>query len=511
MGDRPEEMKPGFRREMRLLAQCGRQVWHLVPWRHQFSLAAGAGVMAVTSACNTAIALVIGLMVDAIKRGTETGLSHADLTRTALTFLGILAGAYVGREVFNVFRRFLVERACTSIDKDLTVGLVAHLMKIDLTTFTDEKIGSLHGRIQRSVMGFVRFLRITFLDFAPAVLTGVFMFRHELPAYLNQPAVVGWVADDSPAQKAGFQPGDKIVAVQDKQNPTWDDVRYQIFGSINQKLDMDVQRGDQMLPLSLAVHLPEKDDKDIFTELGLIPAQSTTVNDVAKGEPAEKAGIRSGDQIIAVNGTKIQFGGYEGLSEMLQKIKENPAQITIERNGERLEKTLVPQFLAGSKGDSKAYRLGVYLVHDIKTQKLSFPAALRTASVECRKNSTLIFKLLGDLVSGKGSLKNFGGPLAIAQESGRAAQLGLLVLLQFMSLISLNLAIFNLLPIPILDGGLMLMLLVEGIMRRDIKQQVKERVYQAAFVFLVLFAAVVIYNDVAKTLPGGRTSNSQSK
>ena len=346
---------------------------------------------------------------------------------------------------------------------------------------------------------------------ALVVLTGVFMYRHEYLAYLDRAADVGWVSEGSAAQIAGFQTGDKIINIGGKQNPTWDDVRYQIFGSINQKLDMDVQRGDQTLPLSLAVHLPEKDDKDIFTELGLIPAQSTTVNDVAKGEPAEKAGIRSGDQIIAVNGTKIQFGGYDGLSEVLQKIKENPAQITIERNGERLEKTLVPQFLAGSKGDSKAYRLGVYLIHDIKTQKLSFPAALRTASVECRKNSTLIFKLLGDLVSGKGSLKNFGGPVAIAQESGRAAQLGLLVLLQFMSLISLNLAIFNLLPIPILDGGLMLMLLVEGIMRRDIKQQVKERVYQAAFVFLVLFAAVVIYNDVAKTLPGGRTSNSQSK
>jgi len=346
---------------------------------------------------------------------------------------------------------------------------------------------------------------------ALVVLTGVFMYRHEYLAYLDRAADIGWVTEGSNAQKAGLQTGDKIINIGGKQNPTWDDVRYQIFGSINQKLDMDVQRGDQTLPLSLAVHLPEKDDKDIFTELGLIPAQSTTVNDVAKGEPAEKAGIRSGDQIIAVNGTKIQFGGYDGLSEVLQKIKENPAQITIERNGERLEKTLVPQFLAGSKGDSKAYRLGVYLIHDIKTQKLSFPAALRTASVECRKNSTLIFKLLGDLVSGKGSLKNFGGPVAIAQESGRAAQLGLLVLLQFMSLISLNLAIFNLLPIPILDGGLMLMLLVEGIMRRDIKQQVKERVYQAAFVFLVLFAAVVIYNDVAKTLPGGRTSNSQSK
>jgi regulator of sigma E protease len=107
-------------------------------------------------------------------------------------------------------------------------------------------------------------------------------------------------------------------------------------------------------------------------------------------------------------------------------------------------------------------------------------------------------------------MKNLGGPVEIARQSGRAAKLGFLPLLLFMCLISLNLAIFNLLPIPILDGGLMLMLLVEGIMRRDIKQQVKERVYQAAFVFLVLFAAVVIYNDVAKTLPS-RTPSTQNK
>src|SRR5438094_9505624 len=110
MGNRPENESPGFRQELRLLLQCGRQVWHVVPWRHKFSLAAGGAVMAVTSACNTAIALVIGLMVDAIGRGTESGLSHADLTRTALFFLGVLTAAYVGREVFNVIRRYLVER-----------------------------------------------------------------------------------------------------------------------------------------------------------------------------------------------------------------------------------------------------------------------------------------------------------------------------------------------------------------------------------------------------------------
>jgi len=345
---------------------------------------------------------------------------------------------------------------------------------------------------------------------AIVVLTGVYMYHHDYPAFLDRSAEIGWVSEGSAAQKAGFQTGDKIISVRSKQNPTWDDVRYQIFGSIDQNLEMNVQRGEQTLPLTLPVHLSEKDDVDLFTELGLIPAQPTIVRELVRGEPAEKAGILAKDQIVAVNGTNIESAGYDGLLEVLQRVKENPAQIVLLRDGQRLEKTLVPEFIAGSKGGTKAYRLGVFLKSDIKTEQLRFPAALSTAYAESRKNSTLIFKLLGDLVSGRGSLKNFGGPVEIARQSGRAAQLGFVVLLQFMCLISLNLAIFNLLPIPILDGGLMLMLLVEGIMRRDIKQQVKERVYQAAFVFLVLFAAVVIYNDVAKTLPS-RTPSTQNK
>jgi regulator of sigma E protease len=96
-------------------------------------------------------------------------------------------------------------------------------------------------------------------------------------------------------------------------------------------------------------------------------------------------------------------------------------------------------------------------------------------------------------------LKQVSGPIGIMQISGEAAMIGWPPLLKIMALISLNLAVFNLFPIPILDGGLMLMLLIEAMMRRDIKQEVKERVYQVAFVFLILFAVVVIYNDLAKS------------
>src|SRR5262249_46462765 len=133
----------------------------------------------------------------------------------------------------------------------------------------------------------------------------------------------------------------------------------------------------------------------------------------------------------------------------------------------------------------------------------SFTQAAARSYDECKTSSLAIFELVGRLIRQKGvSLRQFSGPIGIGKAAGEALNLGFVPMLMITAFISINLAIFNLFPIPILDGGLMLMLLIESIMRRDIKQEVKERVYQVAFVFLVLFAAVVIYNDLAKTWPG---------
>ena len=107
------------------------------------------------------------------------------------------------------------------------------------------------------------------------------------------------------------------------------------------------------------------------------------------------------------------------------------------------------------------------------------------------------------IVQRKVSLKMVSGPIGIAQETSFAArQKGWSPLMELTAGISLNLGIFNLLPIPILDGGVILFLLIEGLMRRDVSMRIKERVYQAAFVFLVLFAVVVLYNDLMKAIPG---------
>ncbi|HZU30533.1 MAG TPA: RIP metalloprotease RseP [Candidatus Angelobacter sp.] len=336
---------------------------------------------------------------------------------------------------------------------------------------------------------------------AVVVLTGVYMFRHEYPAYFDKPADLGWVIDNSTAQQAGLKTGDRITMIQGKSNPTWDDVRYQILANMNQKMDMDVLRGGETIHTNMIAHVSEKEEGDLLGDLGMVPAGPAIVGKIEPGTPAEKAGMQVGDEIRTVNDIPVQSGNGFGLINVLKKTKDQPVKVTVLRKGQLKDLTVTPQMLPGGAGSPPSYRFGIEIPMEFHTEKLPFRAALQTATKECKRNSTLIFKLLGQLVSGNGSIKQLGGPVMIMEESGRAAELGFNILLEYMTLISLNLAIFNLLPIPILDGGLMLMLLIESVMRRDIKQEVKERVYQVAFVCLVLFAAVVIYNDVAKTLP----------
>jgi len=139
----------------------------------------------------------------------------------------------------------------------------------------------------------------------------------------------------------------------------------------------------------------------------------------------------------------------------------------------------------------------------MKVTSLSFPAALHLSLQENRKASLLILELVQKMLQGKISVRSIEGPIRIGQAAGEAAKRkGWTPLLLLTSAISLNLGVFNLLPIPILDGGVIFFLLIESLMGHDISLRIKERVYQAAFVFLVLFAVMVIYNDLLKTIPG---------
>jgi ATP-binding cassette, subfamily B, bacterial len=164
----------GIASEVRLILRRGRQVWTLVPAGQKIALITAALVMACTSACNTIMPLLLGHLVDGATSGLAHNIGAGALYRFTAWVLVILAGVYVVREALNVLRRYLVENSCTRINRDMSVRLVSHLMKGDLEALRHDRIGALHGRMLRSVDGYLRFLRVGFLDLIPAFLTGIF-------------------------------------------------------------------------------------------------------------------------------------------------------------------------------------------------------------------------------------------------------------------------------------------------------------------------------------------------
>jgi regulator of sigma E protease len=203
---------------------------------------------------------------------------------------------------------------------------------------------------------------------------------------------------------------------------------------------------------------------------------------------------------LSIGGETIN--SWRKVPAVIQKIQGNPTQLEVRRDGKIVALQITPVFdQSGAGGD--AWRIGVELTSEyerIETQ-LGFFQALRESVDQNVKNATLIFKVLGGLIEQRMSPKSISGPIGIAQLSGQAARSGWPDLILLMAAISLNLGIFNLLPIPILDGGVITLLLLESVMQRDISVAVKERIVQVGLVFLMLLFAFVMYNDIVKSLP----------
>jgi len=333
---------------------------------------------------------------------------------------------------------------------------------------------------------------------AIGLLTFVYMIHYEYPAVLDEPAVIGWVLPDTPAAKAGIQIGDRIARLDGIENPTWKQIDPKEALSPNQPLDVTVDRGGKLIQATI---VPEAYGINQMGFAGWVPKEPTvTVTDLEKGMPAEKAGMQIGDEILKVDGRPIP--ALEAMIETLKRTQDRPIQIVVRRNGQ--EKTFtVQRVLSDITGQrEKRYRVGIGSLR-MKATTLPLSAAFRKSIEQNKEGSLLILELVQKMIQRKISIRTIEGPIGIGRAAGeKKNKKGWTPLMALTAAISLNLGIFNLLPIPILDGGVILLLFVESIMRRDISLQIKERIYQAAFVFLVLFAVMVIYNDLAKTWPG---------
>src|SRR5580698_7868205 len=310
---------------------------------------------------------------------------------------------------------------------------------------------------------------------AIGLLTFVYMVHYEYPAVLDEPAVIGWVLPDTPAAKAGIQIGDRIVRLDGIENPTWKQVDPKEALSPNQPLDVTIERDGKSFDKTI---VPEAYGVNQMGSAGWIAKQpSVTVTELEPDMPAAKAGIRLGDEILTVGGKPIP--AIEAMIEALKRTQGKPVEITVRRDGQEKTFTIQPVLADVPGQQEKRYRVGLGSL-PMKVSTLPLAAAFRKSIEQNKEGSLLILELVRKMLQGKISPKTIEGPIGISRAAGEAAtEKGWTPLMALTAAISLNLGIFNLLPIPILDGGVILLLFVESIMRRDISLQIKERIYQA--------------------------------
>jgi len=383
------------------------------------------------------------------------------------------------------------------------------LVGADEQTVTAQKAdpGALtsHPRWQRIIIG----LAGPFANFVLALglMTVFYMLHNEVPLYEDEAIKLDWVVPGSAASNAGLQPGDVIVNFDSQQNPTWEQV-YELSGLNLQSRNMShivpvvVQRDGQQVSTTLDLSYGTQDLKPTdfaLDKIGFLPVIQpgpVLVSSVPADTPAAKAGITAGDQFLSIDGHS--FHGLPTIVAYLQAGKGAPVTLEVNHAGKTTKMVVQPRLDQGP--DGAAWHLGFQgSLPPTRIEQLPIGKAW-DASVKFNKdNSLLILKVLRRLLTNHMSVSTLSGPIGIAQQTGMAAETpGWEAKFKTMAAISVNLGILNLMPFPILDGGMILFLLIESVIRRDVNLAFKERVYQVAFVLIIVFFAYIMFNDISK-------------
>jgi regulator of sigma E protease len=350
-----------------------------------------------------------------------------------------------------------------------------------------------HPRWQRMLIGLAGPAANFVLAFVLMIV--YFAAINEVPSVEVKETAIEWVTSGSAAEQAGFAPGDIIRHFDNADNPSWEKVYERIKLNPDQTIAVAVERAGKIVPLSLRVPASAKTQDFDLTDLGILPQflpGPIGVQEVQPGTPADQAGLRSGDAIQSVDGHP--FHTVSSLLAYMQAGKGQPLSLVVLRNGSALNLVAHPAKLDTS------YKLGFATAPiPFRNDPLPLASAARKSTAFCKDNSFLIVEVLQRIFTRRVSVSQLSGPVGIARMAGEAAEMkGWFPKFGLAGEISLNLGILNLLPFPILDGGMILFLLIESFLRRDINIAVKERIYQAAFVLILAFFAFVIFNDVTK-------------
>jgi regulator of sigma E protease len=330
---------------------------------------------------------------------------------------------------------------------------------------------------------------------AVVLLAVVLMRGADVLAYLDQPAVIGAVLPDSPADKAGIRPGDTITQVGTTRIRTWEHLDMAVGSRPDSDVDVTLTRAGREEHVKVRPDLKEirtrTGAKFEVGHIGVLPDVYPSVASFVPGKPAESSGLKAGDQILAVDGQRMVFVS-QVIEAISKKSGDQPIEFRVRRDGNELTIPVTPY----KEGD--ATKVGMYMSEATRSYK---PTPIEAVGMSVQRNVEMAGMILGtlkDLVTGEASPKQLMGPVGIAQLSGEAAKTDLIAVLMLMASISLNLGLLNLMPIPVLDGGHIFIMAIETISRRDFSLQVKEKMLFVGFVLLMTLMVTVIYNDLTR-------------
>jgi regulator of sigma E protease len=327
------------------------------------------------------------------------------------------------------------------------------------------------------------------LALAVVVMTFVLLQGARLPAFEDHAVVIGGFEQNSVAEAAGLQIGDRVISVEDKEVPTWKNFFMAIATRANRPVRLTIERDGQRIERQVT---PAAIDRYETGAIGVLPVTHPQIAEVRAGQPGAEAGLRGGDIVMTAGGEANV--NRARLIELIRAHEGKPLPLEVLRGDARVTVTLVPRVI-----DQQVIIGATITEAEFKTVE---PGPVEAVKLSLKQNwewTTLIFETLGGLFTRQTSVKQLMGPVAIADLSGTAAQQDSWIpLFQLMAMISLNLGLLNLMPIPVLDGGHIAILALEGVSRRDFSMKVKEKMLLAGFVLLLMLMVTVIYNDLMR-------------
>jgi regulator of sigma E protease len=348
-------------------------------------------------------------------------------------------------------------------------------------------------RWQRALISFAGpAVNLIFPVIALTILFATVGVQHS--TYLDQPVQVVAPITKAGAPPSPFVPDDKILTLNGVDNPTWEQAEKSISdagptGAISAEVENAGVHRKVQVTLNDAV---------TGDRLLGYPPLSPVIDEVASGLPADQAGLKESDVFQSIDGKPIQYWGQ--FVDRVRNSDGKPIALDVLRKGQPVHVVVTPLQGTTESGD-KIYQVGVAARDQSTYRRVGLGDAMHRGLSITGERIAETINVVGKLFSGRVSVKQLQGAVGISRAAGEAVRRGPLAVLSLMVLISVNLGILNLLPIPILDGGNILLLAIEGLMRRDLSMAFKERFVQVGFVFLLVLFAYVMYNDVMRMLP----------